>query len=195
MHRMAKVATAMLFVVGCGQGTVVTTDFTDRQIFEGAIFGAGPVADLLPEARAQLRPELYARSTEELNAMAEDRATTIDALERNHPGLLSDFAEAARSGDPARVEAMLARTVEAISGIAADFPSAKSLNLPIDRRPLNLPVGNAKSLNLPIDRRPLNLPVGNGLSRPAWELLNSRLFSEQLSSSLAMTFGPRAVEH
>jgi hypothetical protein len=30
---------------------------------------------------------------------------------------------------------------------------------------------------------------------PALELLNSKLFSEQLSSSLATTFGPRAVGH
>src|SRR5262245_65649729 len=132
MHRMAKVAIAMFFgtvVAGCGQGTVVATDFTDRQIFEGAIFGVGPVAELLPEARTQLRPELYARSAEELSAMAEARAATIDALERNHPGLLSDFAEAARSGDPARVQAMLARATLATSAIASNYPSAKTKNI------------------------------------------------------------------
>ena len=198
MHRTAKVAIAMLFgtlVAGCGQGTVVATDFTDRQIFEGAIFGVGPVAELLPEARAQLRPELYARSVAELSAMADARAATIDALERNQPGLLSDFAEAARSGDPARVQAMLARTIHAISGSPTTFPSAKLQNLPIDRRLPNLPVESAKLPNLPIDRRLPNLPVGSVSLPPAWELLNSRLFAEQLSSSLAATFGPRAAGH
>jgi hypothetical protein len=146
--------------------------------------------------------------------MADARAATIDALERNHPGLLSDFAEAARSGDPARVQAMLARTIHAISGSPTTFPSAKLQNLPIDRRLPNLPVESAKLPNLPIDRRlpnlpvesaklpnlPIdrrlpNLPVGSVSLPPAWELLNSRLFAEQLSSSLAATFGPRAAGH
>jgi len=255
MHRTTKVAIAMLFgtlAAGCGQGSLVPRDFTDRQIFEGAIFGVGPVAELLPEARTQLRPELYARSAEELSAMAEARAATIDALERNQPGLLYDFAEAARSGDPVRVQAMLARAIEGISGTAAGFASARTPNLPIDRRTPNLPVESARTPNLPIDRRtpnlpvesarmpnlpidrrtpnlpvesartpnlpidrrtpnlpiesartpnlPIdrrtpNLPVGSASLRPAWELLSSRLFAEQLSSSLAMTFGPRTIEH
>jgi hypothetical protein len=194
MHRMAKVAIAMLFVAGCGQGTVVATDFTDRQIFEGAIFGVGPVAELLPEARAQLRPELHARSAEELSAMTEARAATIDAIERAHPGLVADFAEAARSGDPARVQAMLARATSAISETAANAASAKSPNVPIERRGPNVPV-DAKSPNVPIERRGPNVPVGFVSVHPAWELLNSRLFSEQLSASVAMAFGPRTVEH
>ena len=214
MHPTAKVAIAMLFVAGCGQGTVVATDFTDRQIFEGAIFGVGPVAELVPEARAQLRPELYARNAEELSAIAEARAATIDSLEQARPGLLADFARAARSGDPARVQAMLAWATAAISETTANSPSAKSPNIPIDRRGQNIPGDSAKSPNIPVDRRgqnipgdsakspniPIdrrgqNIPVEMGSVHPAWELLNSRLFSEQLSASVAMAFGPRTVEH
>src|SRR5678815_5303648 len=245
MERTAKVAMAVLFgtlVVGCGQGPGVTTEFTDRQIFEGAIFGAGPVADLLPEARAQLRPELYARSAEELGAMAEARSATIDAIERDHPGLLADFARAARSGDPAQVQKVLARAISAMSETAANhtsakpqnipidsakpqnipidrrgqnipidsakpqnipidrrgqnipIDSAKPQNIPIDRRGQNIPIDPANPQNIPIDRRGQNIPVGIGSLPPAWELLNSRLFSEQLSASVAMTFGPRTVE-
>jgi len=197
MQRTAKVAIAVLFgalVIGCGQGTGGPRDFTDRQIFEGAVFGAGPVADVLPEARAQLRPELYARSAEELSAMAEARAATIDALEQNHPGLLFDFAEAARSGDPARVQAMLTLTIDAISEAAGKVASAKGLNIPITREGLNIPGASAKGLNIPVTREGLNIPAQSVSLHPAWDLLTSRLFSEQLSNSVAMTFGPRTTE-
>jgi len=219
MQRTAKVAFALLFgalVVGCGQGSGVATDFTDRQIFEGAVFGAGPVADLLPEARAQLRPELYARGNDALSAMADARAAIIDEIELTHPGLVADFAQAARSGDPARVQAALERAIAAVSETAAYAASAKGQNVPIERRGQNVPgdvrdhgqnvpierrgqnvPGDVKGQgqNVPIERRGQNVPADIRSVHPAWDLLNSKLFSEQLSASVAMTFGGPTAQH
>ncbi|HEY6785580.1 MAG TPA: hypothetical protein VI159_11545, partial [Gemmatimonadales bacterium] len=154
MHRPAIVVIAALLgsmVIGCGQGVGDTTAFSDRQIFEGAVFGSGPVADLLPEARNNLRPELYARNTDELSALSAARNATIDAIEHNHPGFVSEFGRAARSGDPAKVQAMLARTTEAISEVSAVAASTRSPNVPID----------ALSPNVPIATRSPNVPIGS----------------------------------
>ena len=201
MNRSAKVALAMLFgslVIGCGQGAGVTANYSDRQILEGVVFGVGPVADVLPEARENLRPELYARSPDELSALAQARKATIDAIELNHPGFMSEFAQAARSGDPAKVRAMLARTTGAISE-ASTLSANREPNVPINlvgREP-NVPINTAnREPNVPINLVGLepNVPVQLVAVHPAWDLLTSRLFSEQLSSSVAMTFGPRADE-
>ena len=224
MNRSAKVALAMSFgslVIGCGQGAGVTTNYSDRQILEGVVFGVGPVADVLPEARENLRPELYARSPDELSALAQARKATIDAIELNHPGFMSEFAQAARSGDPAKVRAMLARTMGAISEASTLALAMREPNVPINlvgREP-NVPINTAnrepnvpinlvgREPNVPINTAnrepnvPINLvglepnvPVQLVAVHPAWDLLTSRLFSEQLSSSVAMTFGPRADE-
>ena len=202
MNRSAKVALAMLFgslVIGCGQGAGVTANYSDRQILEGVVFGVGPVADVLPEAREHLRPELYARSPDELSALAQAREATIDAIERNHPGFMSEFAQAARSGDPAKVQAMLARTTGAIFEASALASAMREPNVPINlvgREP-NVPINTAnREPNVPINLVGLepNVPVQLVAMHPAWDLLTSRLFSEQLSSSVAMTFGPRADE-
>ncbi len=159
MHRTAKVAIATLVscavVIGCGQGAVSSTDFSDRQIFEGVMFGAGPVANLVPEARDHLRPELYTRNDAELGAMTQARAILIDAVDRAEPDLLAAFAAAARSGDPARIQPMLARATSALSGASAN---ARTPNLPVDTRTPNLPV-DTRTPNLPVDTRTPNLPV------------------------------------
>ena len=119
MHRTVRIVLVALawsvVITGCGQDAAPGRDFTDRQIFEGVVFGSGSVASLLPEAREQLAPELYARNTDELAAMAEARASIIDAVERAEPGFLAEFGRAARSGNPASVRAMLVRTVYAVS--------------------------------------------------------------------------------
>jgi hypothetical protein len=213
MQRTAKVAFALMFgalVVGCGQGSGVGTDFTDRQIFEGALFGAGPAADVLPEARTQLRPELYARSADALSAMADARAAIIDEVELTHPGLVADFGQAARSGDPAKVQAALERAIAAVSETTAYAASARGKNVPIERRGQNVPgelsknvpierrgqnVPGELSKNVPIERRGQNVPGDIRAVHPAWDLLNSKLFSEQLSASVAMTFGGQTAQH
>jgi hypothetical protein len=217
MHRPAKVAIAALLgsmVIGCGQGAGDTTAFSDRQIFEGAVFGSGPVADLLPEARNNLRPELYVRNADELSALADARNATIKAIEQNHPGLMSEFARAARSGDPAKVQAMLARTTDAISEVSTDAATMRSPNVPIATRSPNVPIDSrspnvpiaTRSPNVPIDSLSPNVPIATRSPNVPIDslspnvpvqlaLLTSRLFSEQLSSSVAMTFGPRADEH
>src|SRR5262249_25973528 len=119
MHRTVKIVLVALgwslAILGCGQEAPASRDFSDRQIFEGVVFGSGPVASLLPEAREQLAPELYARNADELVAMAEARASIIDAVDRSEPGFLAEFGRAARSGNPASVRAMLVRTVYALN--------------------------------------------------------------------------------
>ena len=200
MHRTAKVAIATLVscvvVIGCGQGAVKTTDFSDRQIFEGVMLGAGPVADVLPEAREHLRPELYTRDDGELAAIADARAALVDAVDRAQPDLIADFARAARSGDPARIQPMLARATSALSGAGVN---ARPMNLPVDARPMNLPV-DARPMNLPVDTRPMNLPVDARATSvalssavPGWKLFSNQLFTEQLALSVASTFGATAT--
>jgi SdpC family antimicrobial peptide len=167
MHRKGKLWVAALLsflVVGCGQGSGVGTAFSDRQIFEGVMFGAGPVANLLPEARDHLRPELYARSPDELNAMADARASIIEAIERAQPGFLAAFASAARSGDPAQVQMMIDRAIRAISERVPGegIPSANVLdNLPIDHhstRSSAVPSANLLD-NLPVDHHSTRSPA------------------------------------
>jgi len=92
--------------------------YSDREIFEGVVFGVGPVANLLPESRDQLRPELYARSADELAAMSAARATLIDAVERTDPGFVAAFARVARSGDPAAIRLMLEHAADAVNNAA-----------------------------------------------------------------------------
>ena len=209
MHRTAKVAVATMFsallLVGCGQGAGVKTDFSDRQIFEGVMFGAGPVAILLPEARDHLSPELYARSPDELNAMADARAAIIAAIESAHPGFLTAFARAARSGDPAQAHLMIMLAADAISGAAGmDATSARDNNLPTTSRDNNLPTTNRNNNlptasinnNLPTTSRDNNLPTTNRNNNlPVSSLFSSRLFTEQLANSIAVTFGRASAEH
>src|SRR5262249_37257426 len=152
MDRRASLWVVAVFgslVIGCGQGAGVRTDFSDRQIFEGVMFGAGPVASLLPEARDHLSPELYARSPDELNAMADARAAITEAIQNAPPGFLAEFARAARSGDPAQVEAMIRLGEDWIS---RTVPGANSLNLPTTN------IGTATRTNLPAANS-LNLPT------------------------------------
>jgi hypothetical protein len=176
MHRTARISVVVLFSslvgIGCGQGAAVdTAAYSNRQIFEGVVFGAGPVANLIPEARDQLRPELYVRNAGELSAMADARSALVDEIERAQPNFLAEFAGAARSGNPARVRAMLSRAAEAVSQASAAQRAVRTPNLPIDTartpnlpfdlvaRTPNLPIDTARTPNLPIDTaRTPNLP-------------------------------------
>ena len=170
MDRRATLWVVAVFgslVIGCGEGAGVRTDFSDRQIFDGVMFGAGPVGNLLPEARDHLSPELYARSPDELSAMGDARAAIIGAIENAHPGFLAEFARAARSGDPARVEAMIRLAEGRISKTApgvtsTNLPLAKSANLPTATS-TNLPT--ATSTNLPTATS-TNLPTATSTNLP-----------------------------
>ena len=158
---------AVVALAGFGHRERVGTDFTDRQIFEGVVFGSGPVATLIPEARDHLRPELYVNGPHALAELAGTRARIIDAIEHAHPGFLAEFGKAARSGDPSQVQAMLSRGMDAVAEVTAARRS-----LPRDG---NIPV--ARDGNIPVQK-----------VQPAWALLSSRLFSEQLANSVAVTF-------
>ncbi len=216
MHRTARLSIVMsLVVIGCGQGAGVSTAaYSDRQIFEGVMFGAGPVGNLIPEARDHLRPELYARTADQLNAMEAGRAATIDAIERANPRFLAEFASAARSGDPASVERMVVQAVQVVSNTLRDSALATSKNLPVGdttSTSKNLPVGGTTSTskNLPVGdalATSKNLPVGGTTStsknlpvalrtglppelvHPGLSAFSSRLFTEQLANSVAITF-------
>ena len=163
MHRTAKVAIATLVscavVIGCGQEASVSQSFSDRQIFQGVMFGTGSVASRVPEARDQLRAEFYVSDPGELAAMARVQDAITDQIARDDPTFLAAFARAARSGDPAKVRAMLVRANTAVSEAAGAFQlSARGQNLPIDTRGQNLPI-DTRGQNLPVDTRGQNLPV------------------------------------
>ena len=111
---------SLLAFIAHPRKTTNAANFSDREIFEGVVFGVGPVADLVPEARDQLRPEIYARSADQLASMAAVRATLMVSIERAEPGLIGEFGRVARSGDPAAIRSMLERAAEAVDRAAAD---------------------------------------------------------------------------
>jgi hypothetical protein len=98
----------------------IAASFSDREIFEGVVFGVGPVAQLVPEAREQLRPEIYAQNADELASMATVRASLLASIERAQPALVAEFARVARGGDPAAIRAMLERASEAVNAAAGE---------------------------------------------------------------------------
>ena len=122
MRRLMLLSVAALIsflaVAARTEKSTVAANFSDREIFEGVVFGVGPVAQLVPEAREQLRPEIYARNADELASMAQVRASLLASIERAEPGLVSEFARVARSGDPAAIRSMLERATEAVNAAA-----------------------------------------------------------------------------
>ncbi len=143
MRRLSLISVAALIsflVVAAHSGkSAVPTSFSDREIFEGVVFGVGPVAQLVPEAREQLRPEIYVHDTGELASMTAVRAALLASIERAEPGLVAEFARVARGGDPAAIRAMLQRATDAVNA-AADATSGTVdgtlvANVPIPRPP------------------------------------------------------------
>jgi SdpC family antimicrobial peptide len=177
MHRTAKLSVATLVscvvVIGCGQGATVGTDVSDRQIFEGVMFGSGPVANLVPEARDHLRPELYVRDSGDLATMADARAKVIDAVESAHPGFLAAFARTARNGDPAQVRVMIggatSAILEAYGQGRARSKGDQAFNIPVASRgdqAFNIPVASRgdQAFNIPVASRgdqAFNIPVAS----------------------------------
>ena len=189
--------------------------FSDREIFEGALFGVGPVATLLPEARDQLRPELYARNADELASMSAARAALIARIESTQPGLIGEFARVARSGDPAAIRSMLERAAEAVNAagrtevpggtLYANVPDGPRFPGPSRPRPVapqnetqplyaNVPDG--PRFPGPSRPRPVapqsetalgSLTTDPVSAQPAWAFFGSQLFSEQLAASMART--------
>ena len=127
---------ALLAFVARPERTASVSRFSDREIFEGAVFGVGPVASVLPEAREQLRPEIYAHSADELAAMSSARDRLISSIEAAEPGFIAEFARVARSGDPAAIKSMLERAaevVDAVSGVVGE-DAPMYANVPGDPR-------------------------------------------------------------
>ncbi len=188
----------------------VPPSFSDREIFEGAVFGVGPVAQLVPEARDQLRPEIYAQSADELASMARMRATLLASIERAQPGLVGEFARVARSGDPAAIRAMLERAAEAVNAAADEWsgpldgtlvanmpnPNPRTRPGPAPRptpqlqqdAPLfaNMPNPNPRTRPGPAPRPTPQLTSPQLAAQPAWALFSSPLFTEQLAGSMAL---------
>ena len=128
---------ALLAFVARSQRTAPVSRFSDREIFEGAVFGVGPVASVLPEARDQLRPEIYAHSADELAAMSSARDRLVSAIEDAEPGFIAEFARVSRSGDPAAIQSMLGRAadvVNAVSGVIREDAPVYA-NVPNEPRP------------------------------------------------------------
>jgi hypothetical protein len=201
---------SVLAVATSTQKSTVPSSFSDREIFDGVVFGVGPVAQLVPEAREQLRPEIYAKSADELTAMGQVRASILVSIERAEPGLLAEFARVARSGDPAAIRAMLVRATEAVNAAAErrsgrldgtlvanlPNPNPRSRPGPAPRptpqlqqdAPLvaNLPNPNPRSRPGPAPRPTPQLTAPQLAAQPAWALFSSPLFTEQLAGSMAV---------
>jgi hypothetical protein len=207
-------------------------------MFQGVMFGSGPVASMVREVNDQLRAELYVSDPDDLAAMARVQDQITDQIARDNPSFLSEFARAARSGDPAKVQAMLARASAAVSQAAAvqqlgrepnipmavrepnipmaarepNIPmAAREPNIPMARREPNIPMGRHEpnipmgrhepnipigrhEPNIPVASREPNIPVAYVRVHPAWSLLSSRLFTEQLAGSVANTFAQSSAE-
>ncbi|HET9157027.1 MAG TPA: hypothetical protein VFN91_10195, partial [Myxococcaceae bacterium] len=125
MHRLILLSVAaslsFLAVAARTEKSRVADNFSDREIFEGVVFGVGPVANLVPEARDQLRPEIYARSAADLASMTAVRTTLLASIDRAQPDLIGEFARAARSGDPAAIRSMLERATDAVNDAASEM--------------------------------------------------------------------------
>jgi hypothetical protein len=201
---------AVLAVAAHSRKSAVPASFSDREIFEGVVFGVGPVAQLVPEARDQLRPEIYAQSADALASMAQVRATLLASIERVEPDLLPEFARVARSGDPAAIRVMLERATEAVNAVSEQrsgpFDGTLLANLPNPNprtrpgpapRPTpqlqqdapllaNLPNPNPRTRPGPAPRPTPQLTSPQLAAQPAWALFSSSLFTEQLASSMAL---------
>jgi hypothetical protein len=187
----------------------VPSIFSDREIFEGVVFGVGPVAQRVPEARDQLRPEIYAQNADELASMAQVRAGLLASIERTEPGMVAEFARVARSGDPAAIRAMLERATEAVNAAAGEQsgtfdgtlfanvpnPNPRSRPGPAPRptpqlqqdAPLFANVPNPNPRSKPGSPRPTpQLTAPQLAAQPAWALFSSALFTEQLAGSMAL---------
>ena len=112
---------SFLAVVARTERPSVARSFSDREIFEGVVFGVGPVATLVPEARDQLRPEIYAHGAEDLASMTAVRTSLLASIDRAQPDLVAEFARVARSGDPAAIRSMLERATDAVNDAAAEM--------------------------------------------------------------------------
>jgi hypothetical protein len=209
MRRLSLISVAALisFLAAAArtEQSGAAASFSDREIFEGVVFGVGPVAQLVPEAREQLRPEIYVHDTGELASMTAVRAALLASIERAEPGLVAEFARVARGGDPAAIRAMLQRATDAVNA-AADATSGTVdgtlvANVPIPRPPARpgpaprptpqLQQDAPLVANVPIPRPPARpgpgpRPAPQLAAQPAWALFSSQLFTEQLAGSMAL---------
>ena len=76
---------AVLAFVARPQKSAPVSRFSDREIFEGAVFGVGPVASVLPEARDQLRPEDRADAYAVVPGQGEGRQHLTGVRLAGHP--------------------------------------------------------------------------------------------------------------
>src|SRR5262249_19037245 len=125
MRRLMLLSAAALIsflaIAARTEEAAVAGRYSDREIFEGVVVGVGPVANLVPEVREQLRPEIYARSADELASMTTVRTNLIASIERAEPGFIGEFARVARSGDPAAIRSMLERATESVNAAAVEM--------------------------------------------------------------------------
>ena len=214
MRRLTMISVAALISIAAiaarTEKRESASSFSDREIFDGVVFGVGPVAQLLPEAREQLRPEIYAHDADELAAMATVRASLLDSIERAQPTLVAEFARVARGGDPAAIRAMLERATEAVNAAADEqwprldgtlvanvpLPDRKTRPGPAPRpapqlqrtEPLfaNVPLPDRKTRPGPAPRPGPQLTSPQLAAQPAWALFSSPLFTDQLAGSIAI---------
>ena len=81
--------------------------FSGQELFRGLILMDGPVSDLIPEIRDQIRPPLDKRNRHLARAVALFQDQLIDALNERDQRFFMVFAESIRSGDHLRIQAAL----------------------------------------------------------------------------------------
>jgi len=138
------------------------------------------------------------------------RTSLLASIERAQPGLIGEFARVARSGDPAAIRSMLERATNAVNDAAVEmqrngFDGTMFANIPSPSGPYrpnpmprpkpqlqqgpeqlfaNIPNGPYRPNPIPRPKPQLTSP--QLAAQPAWALLTSQLFTEQLAASMAL---------
>jgi SdpC family antimicrobial peptide len=114
---LLAIATVML---GSTHASASVPQYTDQQVFEGIVFGHGPVAQAIPEIRAQNMP--WSSETQQ-TASAVERA-----IVRRDPAFMKSFAQELESGDPGRVKKAMARMATLVTQVAYNPAGHRALD-------------------------------------------------------------------
>jgi len=112
-----------------------------EDLYRGIIFADGPVADLLPEIRDQIRPSLDRGNPRLQRAVALFQDQLIDALARRDPAFFTTFEGAMRSGDRLRIREALHGAARLTVETLRESPAVKAVG-----RDLRADPGKVKAL-------------------------------------------------
>jgi SdpC family antimicrobial peptide len=99
-----------------------------EELFRGILLADGPVADMLPEIRDQIRPMLVVNAEPRLRrAIVFFQDELIEALGRRDPAFFDDFAAAMRSGDRLRLQRTLVGAGHATVAALRESPAIRAV--------------------------------------------------------------------